>query len=254
MNVTFLPSSCAGESSSQYLTSYLINDAIAIDAGSLGFWRTPADQAAVRHVLISHSHIDHVASLPIFLENVAAFHASPVKIYASEAVQDSLRRDLFNGRVWADFLRLTHERGRFADMVTIESGHPLEIEGLRVTPIAMDHVVPTLGFLLEDVASAVVIASDTSPTHEIWTLANRTSHLKAVFLEATFPNEMAPLAELTKHLTSAQFHAEMHKVTRPARFYAVHLRARCREQVERELLSAGLPHLEIAKFGKTYMF
>ena len=71
MRVTLVPSSIAlnGEEPSQYLISYLINDAVAIDAGSLGLYGSPRRQAAIKHVLISHTHIDHTATLPIFVEN-----------------------------------------------------------------------------------------------------------------------------------------------------------------------------------------
>ncbi len=71
MKVTLVPSSIAtgDEHPSQYLISYLINDALAIDAGSLGLYGTPQQQAMIKHVLITHTHIDHTATLPIFLEN-----------------------------------------------------------------------------------------------------------------------------------------------------------------------------------------
>lgn len=254
MRITFLPSALGTGEASQYLTSYLVNDAIAIDAGSLGFWKSPEDQAAIRHVFISHTHIDHVASLPIFLENVASFHDTPVRLYASDVVLESMRTDLFNGRIWANFLELTHERGRFVNLVPIAEGQTLEVEGLRITCVGVNHVVPTMGFLIEDANSGVVIVSDTGPTEKIWKRASAMANLNAVFLESTFPDEMASLAELTKHLTPAGFLGEMRKLTRPATFYAVHLRARCRDDVAQQLLAHRLPNLEITSFGKTYTF
>jgi ribonuclease BN (tRNA processing enzyme) len=256
VKITLLPSAVSTGAAvpSQYLTTYLVNDTIAIDAGALGFHLTPQDQAAVRHVFLSHTHVDHVASLPIFLENVAGAHSTPVTVYASEAVQQSLRLDLFNGRVWPNFLELTHEGGRFVNLATIEHGACVEVDGVRVTPIAVDHAVPTLGFVLEDAASAVVITSDTGPTEAIWTAANRTPNLKAVFPEATFPAAEAALAKLTKHLTTEGFVREMRKLQRPATFLAMHLRARLREQVTQELLAYKLPNLAIAQFGKVYEF
>ena len=72
MRVILVPSSVGDcrEAQDQFLTSYVINDSIAVDAGCLGYYKSPQDQARIKHVLISHSHIDHLASLPIFLENV----------------------------------------------------------------------------------------------------------------------------------------------------------------------------------------
>jgi ribonuclease BN (tRNA processing enzyme) len=256
VKITLLPSAVSADAGSQlqYLTTYLVNDTIAIDAGALGFFMSPREQAAIRHVFLSHTHVDHVASLPIFLENVAGAHPTPVTVYASDAVQQSLRLDLFNGRVWPNFLELTHERGRFANLATIRSGVSVDVDGLRITPIDVDHVVPTLGFILEDDVSAVVISSDTAPTDAIWEAANRTANPKAVFLEATFPVEEAALAELTKHLTTAQFVEEMRKLHQPATFFAMHIRARLHHQVTQELLAYKLPNLQVAQFGKVYEF
>jgi ribonuclease BN (tRNA processing enzyme) len=256
VKITLLPSAVAasGENASQYATSYLINDHIAIDAGAIGFYRGPTEQAAIRHVFISHSHMDHLASLPIFLENIADLSEAPVTLHASSEVQQSLREDLFNGRLWANFLELTHDDKPFVNLSTIASGQTVVVEGLRITPICVNHVVPTLGFILEDAAAAVVISSDTGPTEEIWQRARRTPNLKGVFLEATFPDRMRHLAHITLHLTPSLFVEEMQKLALPVPFYAVHLKASFREQVAEELLALRLPNLEIAQFGTVYEF
>lgn len=256
MKITLIPSghAAAGGTPHQYLTSYLINERVAIDAGCIGFWHGPAEQAAIQHLFISHTHIDHLASLPIFLENVVGLKHSGVTLYANEAVQQSLRLDLFNGRVWPNFLELAINKKPLVTMETLQSGRCVEVEGLRITPVAVDHAVPTLGFIIEDQTAAVVISSDTGPTAEIWARANQAANLKAVFLEASFPNDMAELASRTKHLTPAGFVGEMKKVTRPARFIAVHLKAQFREHLRQELLSHRLANLEFAQFGAAYEF
>lgn len=256
MKITLLPSACSarGVNPHQYATTYLINDRIAIDAGAIGFHDGPAEQAAIRHVFLSHTHMDHVASLPIFLENIIGLSDAPVTLYGSTDVEQCLRQDLFNGRVWANFLELTHEGKPFALLRTIAGGQSVEVEGVRITPIAVNHAVPTLGFIVEDARAAVVIPSDTGPTEEIWKRAAQTPNLKAVFLEATFPDKDAALAELTKHLTPAGFVREMQKLPMSVPFYAVHIKARFRDQVIRELQAHRLANVEIAKFGTTYEF
>lgn len=256
MKINLLPSavSASGIVPNQYLTTFLVNDRLAIDAGSLGLYLSPQDQAAVRHVFVSHSHLDHWASLPIFLVNVFDLAPTCPTLYASEDVLDMLRRDVFNGRVWPNFLQMSHEGRPFVNVQVIESGKAIDLEGLHITPIAVNHVVPTLGFILEDAASAVVITSDTAATTEIWQRADRLTKLKAVFLEATLPNNMAELAGVTRHLTPDGLFGEMRKLTRRPNFYAVHLSARNRDEVIAELRSHGLSNLHIAEFGKTYEF
>lgn len=256
MKITLLPSaiSRSGIVPNQYLTTILVNDRVAIDAGSLGLYESPHDQAAIGHVFLSHSHLDHWATLPIFLVNVFDLSPTPPTIYASDVVFDMLRRDVFNGRVWPNFLEMSHEGRSFVKTQTIESGKPLDVEGLHITPVAVNHAVPTLGFLLEDAKSAVVIASDTAATTEIWQRADRLANLKAVFLEATLPNNLAQLADVTKHLTADGLIGEMRKLSRPTTFYAVHISARNKDEVIAELRGNRLSNLQVAEFGKTYEF
>jgi ribonuclease BN (tRNA processing enzyme) len=260
VKVTLLPSTLttsatAGGRSCQHLTSYIVNGNVGFDAGSLGFYQGPAEQAAVRRLFLTHSHMDHIASLPVFLENVAGLTDAPVDLYASEAVQQSLRLDVFNGRLWPDFLKLTHKNNMpFVTLHTIAGGQPLEVEGLRITPVPLHHVVPTLGFIVEEPSSAVVIVSDTGPTEEIWERARGVANLKAVFLEATFPDAMKKTADISMHLTPATFLREVQKLPLPVKFFAVHMKAQFREQVAQELLAHRLANLEIVEFGRTYEF
>ena len=241
MRGTFLPSAAPapGQTGRQYLTSFLINETVAVDAGCLGLYRTPEEQARVRHVLLSHSHVDHLASLAAFVDNVYQAGPECVSVHGIDAVLDSLGRDLFNDRLWPDFLHPPAGRPPFLKLARLEAGRPVEVDGLRVTPVPVSHTVPTLGFLVEDGSAAVVFPSDTGPTEEIWQRANAASHLRAVFLEATFPQSMAGLAAVSGHLTTALFAAEVRKVRRPTRFIAVHIRARYHDQVVEELRALG---------------
>ena len=256
MKITLIPSASGVRSveSTQYSTSFLINDRVAIDAGSLGFHRQPSEQAAVRHVFLSHSHIDHLASLPIFLENIAGLAETPVTVHASQTVQQCLRLDVFNSRLWPNFLELTLDGKPLVVLNTIEDGQTVAVEGLRITAVAVHHTVPTLGFIIEDDAAAVVISADTGPTEAIWQRAKKLPNFKAVFLEATFPNAMKELADISKHLTPADFVREMKKFDRPVPFYAIHLKAHFRDQVAEELLASGQPGIMIAKSGSVYEF
>lgn len=256
MRVTLVPSSVGPSlSASQYLTSILINDDVAIDAGCIGFYRGPEEQSKIKHVFLSHSHIDHVASLPIFLNNILSMvQGHPVTVYGSEAVLGSLQSDIFNGRVWPDFIRISEQGEPFVHLQVLKSGAAVTIDGLRVTPIDVDHVVPTHGFLVQDPEGAVVFASDTGPTQAIWALANRTKNLKAVFMEVTFPNELQWLAEVSKHLTPALFGQEMAKLNRKVPVVAVHLHSANRDQVSYQLAELGMPEIQVGEFGREYTF
>ena len=152
MKVTLIPSSFSpdGVDQNQYLITYLFDDRLAIDAGSLGFYRTPFDQAKIEHVLISHTHSDHVASLAIFVEN--AYEAKPdcVTVHGNAHVLAGLQSDIFNGRIWPDFIGMSAHMAPFLKLNEIKAHQDARsLCGLKITPIEVDHLVPTLGFIVE---------------------------------------------------------------------------------------------------------
>jgi ribonuclease BN (tRNA processing enzyme) len=256
VKIRLLPSAAhtSGGQERQFLTTYVVNDAIAIDAGSLGFALNLESQRHIKDVLLSHSHVDHLATLPIFLENVQEFSGSRVTIHGSSDVLDALRRHVFNGRLWPDLVHATLNSEPFFHLATLESGRAVEIAGVRITPIAVNHAVPTMGFLLEEKDATVVLSMDTGPTEELWRQANAIPRVDAIFLEATFPDSMADLAETAKHLTPKTFAQQAGKLARPAKIIAVHIKPAFFEQVVGELRRLALPDLEIGVPGKEYRF
>ena len=254
IRVQLVASASRAPSDAQFATSYLVNDSVAIDAGSLGFMPDLDAQSRVRHVFLTHTHADHVASLPVFLENVFATAGECVTVWGSAAVLSSLRSDVFNDRVWPDLERLSSEGSRHVELRELRAGQDVEVEGLRLTPVPMSHTVSTFGFVLQSGGAAVVLASDTGPTQRLWEVANRLPALAAVFLEASFPDALGELAAVSRHLTPATFQGEVRKLHAATRLIAVHIKPRYREQVVRELQALGLPGLEIGVVGRDYEF
>jgi ribonuclease BN (tRNA processing enzyme) len=237
-----------------FLTSYVIDGVVAIDAGGLGFLGDLTEQFRIHDIFLTHSHLDHVASLPIFLETVFRSSERCVTLHAGEATLKSLRQDVFNDRVWPDFIGMSRRGQPFVKIEILEPGRAVGVAGLRLTPIPVDHVVPTLGFLVEAPGAAVAIPSDTAPTSEFWRVAGAALDLKAVFLEASFPNAMSELAGLSKHLTPTMFAGEMRKLARPVPFIAVHIKPRFYDEVVAELDALGIPEIQVGRPGETYEF
>ncbi|MBS0264176.1 MAG: MBL fold metallo-hydrolase, partial [Planctomycetes bacterium] len=194
MKVKLVSSSVGSEDGHQYLMSYLVDDVLAIDAGSIGLISPVSAQEKIQDIFLSHSHIDHVASLPVFLDNIYRPSPDCPTIYGSRATLESLRVDFFNDRIWPDLFRLSQAETPFLRAQEIESGRPVQVGKYRVTPVELTHVMPTFGFVVSDGASAFAVVSDTSPTEEIWKVINATPELKLCFLEASFPNKMDWLA------------------------------------------------------------
>ena len=254
MKVMLVPSSITSEPRHQYLTSFLINERVAVDAGSLGFYGSPAAQAQVRHIILTHSHLDHLATLPTFLENTYQRGSDCVTIHATEPVLACLRSDLFNDRIWPDLVRLASPDDPFFRLVPLEEGRVVEIGGMRITPIGVNHPVPTVGLIVEEPGVSIVIATDTGPTTTLWEQANIRPDLEAVFLDAAFPDSLVDLAHLTGHLTPSGFDAEVRKLQSNPRLFAIHLKPRYFAEITAELEALAMPRLEVCRPGHEYEF
>ena len=254
MEVQFLGSSIGCVSPYQFLSSFIINETVAIDAGAIGLISPPEHQKRIRHVVLTHSHIDHIASLPLFLDNVYDPNTDCVSVYAGKDLQECLQRDVFNDRLWPDLVRMSDGGTPFVSFKTLFDRQPICVSDLRITPVEVDHVVPCFGFVIEDQSSAVAIVTDTGPTEQIWQAANTIESLKAVFLEASFPNSFSWLAEKSKHLTSQQFGVEVAKLSRDVAVIAIHLKPEFHDQVLEELNTLGLPSFAVVEPGRVYEF
>jgi ribonuclease BN (tRNA processing enzyme) len=254
MKVQLLASSVEDPARRQFVTSYLINGTVAVDAGCLGFYGTPQEQEAVKHMFLTHSHVDHTASLAIFVEDAWTPAGNCPVVYGSPETLDAVQRHIFNDVIWPDFVALSMHMPPFLRLCPLQDEVPVEVGGLTVTPVRVNHVVPTVGYAISDRKSRVIIVGDTGPTDRIWEVARETPGLKAVFLEACFPNSMRTLAEVSLHLTPEMFCREVAKLPPGVKVIAVHIKVRYREQVVRELEALGLPNLEIGECGKVYDF
>lgn len=251
MQVTIVPASTSGEPL-QLFTSYVVNGTVAVDAGCLGLYGTVEQQQRIRHIFLTHCHLDHIASLPPFLDAVYDGSGDCVTIHGSAHVLSCLRTDVFNNRLYPDFFHISTFRPPYLKVSELRSGVAVEVEGLRVTPYDVDHAVPTLGFVVEDGEGQAVFPSDTGPTQTIWDAVNASPKPATAFLECTFPESFAWLAGIAKHLTPSLFAAEAAKAKAGTRFVTVHMHPRHRETVVAELKALKRKKVEIGRFGKPY--
>ena len=241
-----------GESPARRLTCLLINDRIALDAGSLTQGLELGRQARVGSIVLTHSHLDHTNSIPFFIENVYGLRREAIELYASKATIYALRRNLFNDASWPDFTRLPNHLLPAIQFHELESEVPVTIDGVRFTPVAVDHLVPTQGFLIEQGGSAVLWSSDTGPTERLWEIANRTPNLKALCIEVSFDNSMQPIADVSMHLTPRTLGVELGKLERPVPILLHHIKPQCAERIESEVGQWARGDIEFLEQGRTY--
>jgi ribonuclease BN (tRNA processing enzyme) len=243
-----------GESRDCRMTCLLINGSIALDAGSLSQVLSIERQVEVHSILLSHSHMDHTNSLPFFIENVYGKSERPIDIHASEATVYAIRKYLFNNATWPDFTRLPNHLLPAMRFTEFQSEVPLTIDGVTFTPIPVDHLVPTHGFLIEQDGVAILWSSDTGPTQRLWEVANRTPNLKAVCIDTSFDNSLQDVADISLHLTPRTLEIELRKLQKRVPILVHHLKPPCVEKIHEEVRRLGNPDIEFLEQGREYRF
>jgi len=199
------------------MTSFLVDGAVAVDAGALTRVLSIEEQMGVRHILLSHSHMDHTASLPFLIENSFSNGERSINIYCTKKVLANVRRHLFNNDTWPDFSRIPDRLYPSIRFVEVEPERPFVIEDLEgepveVTAIPVNHIVPTVGFLIRQAGSSVLFTSDTGPTTRVWEVANAQRDLAAVITECSFPTALQRVADVSLHLTPTTLAGELEKL------------------------------------------
>jgi cAMP phosphodiesterase len=246
--------SYGGESPDCRMTCLLFDEQVALDAGSLS-QALPIDrQRQVQSIVLTHSHMDHTNSLPFFIENVFGKLREAVDIYASAATIYAIRKNLFNNDVWPDFTRLPNHLLPAMRFHELTAGTPVEIGGLRFTPIPVDHPIPTFGYLIEDGHSALLWSSDTGPTKRLWEVANSTPNLKGVWVDVSFDNGLQPIADVSGHLTPQTLERELKQLQGRVPVLLHHLKPPCLDKIIAEVGALGRPDLGFLEQGKVYGF
>jgi len=219
------------------LTGYLLDDWLAIDAGTLTSKLSFAQQARVQAVFITHPHADHIRDLPHLILNRFAQASPSLTIFASRDVMDLLMKNVFNGIVWPDFSSvIAPATGKsVVQYRPLAPGKKVVFNGVTLTAIPVDHQIPASGVIVEMGGQGIVFTGDTGPTQKIWKQTNNTPNVVAVVTEASFPNDQQQLADDTAHLTPETFGNELKKITVDAPVYASHRKIPFERDIESQI-------------------
>lgn len=235
------------------LISYVVDGQLAFDAGALGLMPL-VEQKGLTNIFLSHSHVDHIATLPLLIDNVYTPTPECITVFANSATIADLRQHVFNDRIWPDVFRLSEQATPFVEFCTIEHGQSVVVGNKCVTAFNVQHTIPTLGYLVEDDAAAIALVADTAACDAIWRFLSPFEKLRAVFLEISFPNAQQWLADVSQHLTPRDFLAETKKMPRDVEWYVTHMKPNFAAQVIDEVAALQLPRCQIAIGAKSYDF
>jgi cAMP phosphodiesterase len=234
------------------LTSLLVNDVLAVDAGAITDALSFEEQRRITDVIITHSHLDHTSSLPFLIDNTFGTQERPLRIFGHTSVLNDLRKHVFNDVSWPDFSRLPSPDKPTMEYVELPVGRMTRIGLLEVTPVWVNHLVPTTGLIITENGRSWVHSSDTADTTEIWERTNKLADPRLIFLECSYPNRFAELAEASKHLTPEGVGRQLARLKRriPVRIY--HVKPSYLDEIVKELQDLGHPDLKLLQQGEIY--
>lgn len=205
-------------------TAFLVDEDILVDAGT-GVGDLPLESLArIDHVFVSHSHLDHVTSIPFLVDTVCTLRATPIVVYGIRETLDILRAHLFNWQIWPDFTQIPDAVNPYMVYREIEVGQTLELAGRRITAIPAEHTVPAVGYLLDSGRASLVFSGDTTVNDGLWKAVNEAPNLRYLIVETAFPDKERRIAVDSKHLCPEMLRQELEKMQPRPEVYITHLK------------------------------
>ena len=205
-------------------TSFLVDEDILVDAGTgVGDLSLEA-LARIDHIFVTHSHLDHVTSIPFLVDTVCWMRSKPIVVYAIKETLEILRAHLFNWKIWPDFTQIPDAARPFMAYREVKVGEPVELGGRRITAIPANHTVPAVGYALDNGRNALIFSGDTAPNDALWRVVNTTPNLKYLIIETAFSNAEREIAAASKHLCPQMLAQELEKMRVSPEVYISHLK------------------------------
>lgn len=236
------------------LPSFLVDDHLLIDTGSVASTLEVAHQARIDHVLLTHSHLDHTGGLPLLADNVFGMRATPVQVHGIAPTLDSIRRNLLNDVLWPDFTRIPSSAFPTLLYREVPEESPFELGEFSIRAVRLNHAVESVAFFIETRAGTLLHLSDTGPTDAVWRYAREVPRLLAVCVETTFPNRLQEIADASGHLTPQGLETELQKLDRDVPVYVYHLKPKHRSEILVDLKRLPRRGLHVMEEGRLYRF
>ncbi|HEY5789912.1 MAG TPA: 3',5'-cyclic-nucleotide phosphodiesterase [Gammaproteobacteria bacterium] len=203
-------------------TSLLLDDDLLIDAGTGVGDLTLDELARIRTVFLTHSHLDHVACLPLLLDSVFDQLDAPVTVHGLPETLRALRQHIFNDVIWPDFARLPDPEHPVLRYVELEPGSPVTVGNRTLTSIWVNHAVPALGYRVEAPAGSFAFSGDTTTNDNLWRALNAGPALSMLIVECAFSDEDAELSIASRHYCPKLLADDLRKLQQTTKIYLTH--------------------------------
>jgi ribonuclease BN (tRNA processing enzyme) len=217
-------------------TSFLIDGEILVDAGTGVGDLTLEEMRRIDHVLLTHSHLDHVAALPLMVDAIAAQRKSPLKIHALSGTIVALRAHIFNNVIWPDFSCIPTPQAPFISFHELSVGQTLQFGNKLVEVLPAVHTVPAVGYAVTAGSGCWVFTGDTERNPALWARVNQLN-VAMLVIETAFSNREKDLARRSLHLSPEVLAAELDCIAKGKSYpiYITHTKPAETEQIMSEI-------------------
>lgn len=205
-------------------TSMLLDQDVLIDAGTGVGDLSLSEMAMIDHVFVTHSHLDHIACIPLMVDSVGFMREKPLIVHATAETIAILKEHVFNWKIWPDFSEIPNGQQPCLRYETITLGKTVNLDGRMITPVPANHVVPAVGFHLDSGAASLVFSGDTSTCDALWEAVNRIENLRYLIVETAFSNIELDLALSSKHFCPSLLAKDIVKLKRNPEIFITHLK------------------------------
>ncbi len=221
-------------------TSMLLDDDVLIDAGTGVGDLSMEAMAKIDHIFVTHSHLDHVTSIPFLVDTVGWMRDKPIVVHALAETIADLKAHLFNWKLWPDFTEIPTPERPMLQFSSVSIGQGVVLAGRTVTPMPANHVVPAVGYRLDSGNASLVFTGDTTSNDELWQEVNRIENLRYLIVETAFSNAERELAIRAKHLCPSLLEEQLKLLTRSAEIFITHLKPGEGDMIMREISEGAL--------------
>ena len=251
---------CHGGETPRHRTSaFVIDEQIAIDAGSLTSGLDLGAQCALRAVLVSHAHLDHIRDLATIADNRTQNGCKPLLVAATVPTIRVLQKHFFNGLLWPDFSKIPSAKSPAIQYLPLKLEVATDVCGYSVRAIAVSHTIDTCAFIVEvpkdKGGGGLAYSGDTGPTDRLWTVLNQTPKLRAMLMEVSFPNDQQRVATLSGHHTPKTLAEDLKKyeLAKDIPFLLYHIKPSFQAKVEREVARIKRVNLTVLNLGDQFI-
>lgn len=235
-----------GIGGSRRTTSFLLDEDVLIDCGT-GVGDLPLSALRkIRHVFITHAHLDHVCMLPLLVDSVFDnLEGQPITLHASQKVLDILYDHLFNWQIWPDFFSLPSPDNPVMLSRPMEAGERIELDGRQITALAVEHTVAAQGYVVTNPnGKTLAFSGDTGSGERFWASLNDLPRLDHLLVECAYPEEENDLAAAAMHYTPSLLASDLRSLKHRAELSICHLKPGVEDNIMQQL-SGLLPEYKI---------